>query len=163
MTSSSSTKTPSPPASPSPAAEGAKFYCGKTFQTASQCTHECPTQTDGQCGEKETCFKDVVCLKPVVPPSAGDGDSGSGSSSSSTSSSGNGNESSSGGNSTSILEIVGIIVGVIASLITVEEAIRRMWRRKRRARPSEDDARQGQQGVMPDDFGDDDVFSRPSV
>lgn len=97
-------------------------FCGKDHSSSLACALACASGSDGECPDGETCFEQIRCTgspPPSVPPDPTKG--------------GNGETPQQSGGQPRLarLEIVGIVAGVIASMVTVEETIRRCWWKRR--------------------------------
>lgn len=99
-------------------------FCGKDYSSSLECAVGCPSGLDEECPKGERCFARVPCLSRPPPsdsPDPADEEDGQA-------------QQLSGRPSLSPLEIVGIVAGVIAFAVIVEEVIRRCWW-KRRSQP----------------------------
>lgn len=90
-----------------PAPSGSLF-CGTDPQDAAGCAAPCPNAVNADCENGKTCFAEITCRTPSSSPRP----------------QGKGEDEGGGGLST--VEIVGIVLGALASLVTVLEATRRI-------------------------------------
>lgn len=102
-------------------------FCGKDYASSVSCEAGCISGMDSECPENEHCFTNVMCVgrTPPFPVPSVTATNDPPSVTATT------DPTSLNRSHLSTLEAVGIVAGVIASLVTVEETLRRCFWKKR--------------------------------